>query len=56
MWAYQPEDPDTVRQFFRTTHEKLWKVLFRPQESWPAEEGDTGLEAANLPTKVRYNF
>jgi hypothetical protein len=33
MWAYQPEDPDTVRQFFRTTHEKLWKVLFKPQES-----------------------
>jgi hypothetical protein len=52
MWAYQLEDPATVRQFFRTTHEKLWKVLFKPQKSWPAEEEDTGLDAETPPTKV----
>jgi hypothetical protein len=52
MWAHRLEDPATVSQFFRTTHEKLWKVLFKPQKSWPAEEEDTGLDAETPPTKV----
>ena len=53
MWAYQLEDPDTVRQFFCTTHEKLWNVLFKPQESWSSEEEDTRIDTANPPTNVR---
>jgi hypothetical protein len=30
MWAYNPEDPATVHQFFRTTHAQIWKALFKP--------------------------
>jgi hypothetical protein len=56
MWAYKPEDPATVLSFFRTTHAQLWKVLFKPQKEWPAEEEDIGLDAANPPREVRLYF
>ena len=52
MWAYKPEDPATVIRFYGTTHEKLWKVLFKPQKEWPAVEEDIGLDAANPPRDV----
>ena len=52
MWAYKPEDPATVLRFYGTTHEKLWKVLFKPQKEWPAVEEDIGLDAANPPKEV----
>ena len=50
MWAYQLEDQPTVQGFVRTTHQKLWKALFKPQKSWPAEEEDLGLSVDNPPT------
>jgi hypothetical protein len=52
MWAYKPEDPATVHQFFWTTHSQILKALFKPQKEWPAEEEDIGLDAANPPHKV----
>ena len=52
MWAYHLDDEPTVSQFFRTTPEKLWKALFRPQKSWPDKEEDTGLSTVNPPTQV----
>ena len=38
--------------FFGTTHDKVWKLLFKPQEEWVAENEDIGLNAANPPKKV----
>ncbi|KAE8791816.1 e3 ubiquitin-protein ligase ari8 [Hordeum vulgare] len=43
MLSYNPEDPVTVNNFYHTTHSKLWKVLFKPQKTWLAQEEDTGL-------------
>lgn len=52
MWAYKPEDPITVQYFYGTTHENLWKVLFKPHMEWPAKAEDIGLDAANPPKEV----
>jgi hypothetical protein len=52
MWSYRPEDPATVHYFHGTTHEKLWKVLFKPQKEWPSTEEDIGLDAAHPPREV----
>lgn len=43
MWCYKPEDPVTMLRFYRTSHDKLWKVLFKPQKKWPATKEDIGL-------------
>ena len=52
IWAYKPEDPAIMRNFFRTSHAQLWRALFKPQKDWPAEEEDIGLDAANPPREV----
>ena len=52
MWDYRTDDDPTVRQLFRTTREKLWKVLFKAQENWPAKKEDQGLRADKLPSEV----
>ena len=52
MWAYKPEDPVLVRNFFHTTHARLWRALFKPQKDWLAEGEDIGLDAANPPREV----
>ena len=52
MWSYRPEDPATVLHFYGTTHDKLWKVLFKPQKEWPTEKEDIGLDAAHAPKQV----
>ena len=52
MWSWKPEDLRTVQHFHDTTREKLWKALFKPQESWPAEKEDMGLDAETPPKEV----
>jgi hypothetical protein len=52
MWSWKPEDPATVLRFYGTTHEKLWKVLFKPEKEWPPKEEDIGLDAAHPPKEV----
>ena len=37
MWAYKSDDPAIVQYLFGTTHDKVWGLLFKPQEDWPAE-------------------
>jgi hypothetical protein len=56
MWDYRTSDDPTVRRLFRTTREKLWKVLFKAQKDWPDEEEDQGLNAAKPPSKVCYDL
>ncbi|KAE8780615.1 hypothetical protein D1007_46252 [Hordeum vulgare] len=45
MWSYKPSDPWVVQEFYHTTHENLWRILLKPQQEWPAEDEDTGLDA-----------
>ena len=52
MWAHNLDDPPTMRKLYRTTKEKLWKALFKPQKDWLAKEEDTVLAVENPPLKV----
>ena len=52
MWAYEPEDPATVQYLFSTTPDKVWGLMLKRQEEWPAEEEDIGLDAKNPPREV----
>ena len=35
MWEFNPERPQTLQRFFGTTHEEIWKLLFKAQKTWP---------------------
>ena len=52
MCSYKLEDPATMLNFYRTSHAKLWKVLFKPQKDRPVEEEDISLDAATPPQEV----
>ena len=52
MWEFNPEGPRTLQRFFRTTHEEIWKLLFKAQKSWTETTDDIGLNCAHLATPV----
>ena len=52
MWEFKPEETRTQQHFLGTTHEGMWKPLFKAQKSWPMETEDVGLNAKNPATLV----
>ena len=56
MWEFNPEEPWTLKHFFGTTHEDIWKQLFKAQKTWPKKTEDIGLEVENPATVVSMTF
>jgi hypothetical protein len=56
MWEFDPEKPRTLKHFFGTTHEDIWKQLFKAQKKWPKKNEDIGLDIENPATAVRIIF
>ena len=57
MWEFKSEEPRMLQHFLGTTHEGMWKLLFKPQKSsWPMETKDIGLNSTNpaSPISIRY--
>ena len=52
MWEFNPEEPRTLKCFFGTTHEDIWKQLFKAQKKWPKKTEDIGLDIENPATAV----
>ena len=42
LWEFDPAKHQTFLEFFGTTHEDIWKVLFKPGKSWPNTVEDRG--------------
>ena len=47
MWEFSPEEPRTLKRFFGTTHEDIWKQLFKAQKFWPMKTEDIRLDIEN---------
>ena len=47
LWEYDPAKHRTLLQFFGTTHEVIWKVLFKSNETWPDTTEDRGHDLAH---------
>ena len=56
MWEFNLEASQTLQHFLGTTHEGIWKLVFKAQKSWPMETEDIGLEAENPATPVSISF
>jgi hypothetical protein len=52
MWEFNPEGPWTLQHFFGTTHEDIWKLLFKAQKKWPKKTEDIGLDSEHPATPV----
>ena len=45
LWEYYPAKHQTLREIFDTTHQDIWKVLFKSAEVPPPLTKDRGLSA-----------
>ena len=45
MWEFDPAKHQTLRELFDTTHQDIWKVLFKAAEVPPPLTEDHGLSA-----------
>ena len=43
LWEYDPSKHETLLELFGTTHEDIWKVLFKDRETPPPTTEDRGL-------------
>ena len=51
---FNPAKYKTLRQFFGTTHEDIWKVLFKANETWPETTEDCGHDLAHPASSVSF--
>ena len=42
LWEFDPAKHQTLQRFFGTTHEDIWKVLFKGNQTWPETTEDRG--------------
>ena len=56
LWEFKPAGPRILQRFFGTTHEEIWKLLFKEQKSWPGMTEDLGLDCAHPSTPVSFQI
>ena len=62
LWEFDPTKHQTLLELFGTTHEDIWKVLFKAGEAPPPTTEDRGLSptrqanSVSLSTLSRHNL
>ena len=54
LWESDPAEHQTLQQFFGTTHEDIWKVIFKANEVPPPITEDHGLSAKRPANPVSF--
>ena len=52
LWEFNPAEHQTLQRFFGTTHEDIWKVLFKGNETRPETTEDRGHALAHPASAV----
>ena len=52
LWEFDPAKHQTLRRFFGSTHEDIWKVLFKANQTWPKMTDDRGHDLAHPANSV----
>ena len=52
LWEFNPAEHQTLLRFFETTHEDIWKVLFKGNETPPETTEDRGHALAHPASAV----
>ena len=56
LWEFDPAEHQTLQQFFGTTHEDIWKVLFKANETWLETTEDRGYNLAHPASSVSFSY
>ena len=55
LWEYEPAKHQTLLELFGTTHEDIWKVLFKAGETPPPTTEDRGLSLKRQANSVGFS-
>ena len=56
LWEFDPAKHQTLQQFFGATHEGIWKVLFKANETWPKTTEDRGYNLTHPASPVSFSY
>ena len=56
LWEFDPAKHQTLLDFFGTTHEDIWKVLFKSGKSWPDSAEDRGYKLSRPASSVSFHI
>ena len=56
LWEFDPAKHQTLQQFFGATHEGIWKVLFKANETWPKTAKDRGDNLTHPTSPVSFSY
>jgi hypothetical protein len=56
MWEFDPAKHQTLRDLFDTTHQGIWRVLFKGAEVPPSLIEDRGLSAKRHANPVSFHI
>ena len=52
LWDFDLARHQTLRRFFGSSHEDIWKVLFKSSKSWPDSAEDRGYQLSRPASSV----
>ena len=55
LWEFDPAEYQPLQHFFGVTHECIWKVLFKANETWPKETEDRGYNLTHPASPVSFS-
>ena len=56
LWEYDPAEYKTLWELYGSSHEDIWKVLFKSGKSWPDSAEDRGYQLSRLASPVSYRY
>ena len=56
LWEFDLAKHQTLRQFFDSMHEGIWKVLFKANQMWPQTSEDRGYDLTHLASPVSSSY
>ena len=56
LWEYDPSKHQMLLELFGTTHEDIWKVLFKSRKSWPDSAEDRGYKLTRPTSSVSFHM
>ena len=54
LWEFDPAKHQTLLELFGSSHEGIWKVLFKSGKSWPDSTEDRGYQLSRPASSVSH--
>ena len=56
LWEYDPTEHQTLQELYGSSHEDIWKVLFKSDKSWPDSAEDRGYQLSRPASSVSHCY